>query len=91
MRPILTKTLPLLERAEAVGFLPIGQQLPASVKKSSDLLFYTGGSKGVIKVWDAHNGEVLWRSGEELEVKDDQEEQRQIVDVLSVLQRNGQF
>lgn len=87
MRPVISKTIPLLERAEAVGFLT-ERQLPVDVKNSNGPFFYTGGSKGVIKIWDAHNGKVSWRSSEELETVDDQEEQRQIVDVLSVLKRN---
>ncbi|KAF9454166.1 U3 small nucleolar RNA-associated protein [Macrolepiota fuliginosa MF-IS2] len=83
IRPALAKTITVLERAEAVGFLPTEQKLPVA-NGENNLIFYTGGSKGVIKIRDGQSGEVLWRSGEELETADDSEEQRQIVDVLYV-------
>lgn len=82
MRPVLEKTVPVLERVEAVGFLPTEQKIPVSIRKTAGLRFYTGGSKGVIKIWDGQSGEVLWRSGEELQTADDQEEPRQITNVL---------
>ncbi|KAF5352428.1 hypothetical protein D9756_005922 [Leucocoprinus leucothites] len=84
MRPVLAKTIPVLERAEAVGFLPADQKIPVAVGKEESLSFYTGGSKGVIKIWDAQTGKVLWKSGEELEDTDDEEEPRQITNVLYV-------
>lgn len=82
IRPVLAKTIPVLERAEAVGFLPTEQKIPMAAGQRNNLCFYTGGSKGVIKIWDGQSGEVLWRSGEELETTDDSEEQRQITNIL---------
>ncbi|KXN88826.1 putative U3 small nucleolar RNA-associated protein 13 [Leucoagaricus sp. SymC.cos] len=84
MCPVLAKTIPVLERVEAVGFLPAQEKLPVAVEKKEALRFYTGGSRGVIKIWDGQSGEILWQSGGELGTVDDSEEPRQITDVLYV-------
>ena len=81
MRPVLAKTIPVLERTEAVGFLPADQEIPAAVKNKANLRFFTGGSGCKIKIWDAQSGEVLWKSGEDIEGED---ESRQITDILCV-------
>lgn len=79
LTPTLAKTIPVLERVEAVGFL---QQHDCS----SELSFYTGGEKGVIKLWDGKKGEVLQTFGDEnATVSDeDMEEQRQVVNIMYV-------
>lgn len=85
MRPVLAKTIPVLERTEAVGFLPSDQEIPIAVGKKESLRFFTGGSKCIIRIWDAQSGEVLWKSGEEVEDASDEDESRQITNVLCVL------
>lgn len=81
--PTLVKTIPVLERVEAVGFLRQDEDLAGTTSGASKLQFYTGGEKGVVKVWDARKGEVLYTLGQELDtLTEDQEEQRQIVDAL---------
>jgi U3 small nucleolar RNA-associated protein 13 len=81
--PQLVKTIPVLERVEAVGLIRQDDNPAGASSADSKLQFYTGGEKGVIKVWDARKGSVVYTLGEELDnLTDDQEEQRQIVDAL---------
>lgn len=81
--PTLVKTIPVLERVEAVGLLRQDDDLTGTTSGASKLQIYTGGEKGVVKVWDVRKGEVLYTLGQELETPtEDQEEQRQIVDAL---------
>jgi U3 small nucleolar RNA-associated protein 13 len=72
--PVLVKTIPVLERIEALGVLE---------PKHSDgrLRFYTGGQKGIMRVWDAWEAKVLETFGEEGE-GEEAEESRQILDVM---------
>lgn len=72
--PVLVKTIPVLERVEALGVLE---------PEHSDgrLRFYTGGQKGIVRVWDAWEAEVLATFGEEVE-GEEAEESRQILDVM---------
>lgn len=81
--PTLAKTIPILERVEAVGLLHPDEDLAGSTSASEKLRFYTGGEKGVVKIWDAREGTVLFSLGSEQEnISDEQEEQRQIVDMM---------
>lgn len=81
--PALLKTIPVLERVEAVGFLFQDDNLIGASSGTAKLQIYTGGEKGIIKVWDAYKGTILYTLGQELETSaDDQEEQRQILDAL---------
>ncbi|CAE6469273.1 unnamed protein product [Rhizoctonia solani] len=79
LTPVLVKTIPVLERIEALGVLE-------SEDSEGRLKFYTGGQKGVIKVWDAWDAKILQTFGEEIEgsssLEDDGEESRQILDIL---------
>jgi U3 small nucleolar RNA-associated protein 13 len=75
--PTLSKTIPILERVEAVGLLA-EEDSPGS---TDGIRFYTAGEKGVIKIWDGPKGDVLFTLGGE-QSTDDQEEQRQIVDAM---------
>ncbi|CAE6415165.1 unnamed protein product [Rhizoctonia solani] len=79
VEPVLVKTIPVLERIEALGVLE-------SEDSDGKLRFYTGGQKGVIKVWDAWSAKVLQTFGEEVDEpsspEDEGEESRQIMDVL---------
>ena len=84
--PVLVKTIPVLERVEAVGLLHPDEDLAGAPSGPERLRFYTGGEKGAIKIWDAREGTVLFTLGQELEdgAAEEQEEQRQIVDAMYV-------
>ncbi|KAJ6621138.1 WD40 repeat-like protein [Mycena sp. CBHHK59/15] len=81
--PTLAKTVPILERVEAVGLLHPDEDLAGSSSTSDKLRFYTGGENGVVKIWDAREGNILFTlGGEHHKISDEQENQRQIVDVI---------
>ncbi|KAM6498698.1 U3 small nucleolar RNA-associated protein [Amanita muscaria] len=83
--PTLSKTIPVLERVEAVGLLHSVEGSIGSTSTHDRIMFYTGGEKGFIKIWDAHEGKVLFTLGEPESgghATESREEQRQIVDVL---------
>lgn len=83
--PILVRTIPVLERVEAVGILSPGENLAGDLANSDDLRFFTGGEKGIVKIWDGSTGKVLFKLGtEQTAISHDHQEQRQIVDVLYV-------
>jgi len=83
--PVLAKTIPVLERVEAVGLLRPEEDLAGAPSGPEKLRFYTGGEKGVVRIWDAREGTVLFTLGEEVDnVSEYQEEQRQIVDSMCV-------
>ncbi|KAI0783305.1 WD40 repeat-like protein [Abortiporus biennis] len=84
--PTLVKTIPVLERVEAVGLLQQDGGLVGTASGVTKLHLYTGGEKGVIKIWDAHSGNVLFTLGQEQEanIAEEQEEQRQIVNAIYV-------
>jgi U3 small nucleolar RNA-associated protein 13 len=79
--PTLMKTIPALERVEALGLLHPEEVIDGYT--SNGIYFFTGGEKGTVKVWDGRDGKVLFTLGkEENNVSDNQEMQRQILDVL---------
>ncbi|KAK0199024.1 U3 small nucleolar RNA-associated protein [Armillaria mellea] len=79
--PRLLKTIPILERVEAVGLLH-DEDLTGTSSDPKNIRFFTGGENGVVKIWDAREGNVLFTLGtEHSQISADQEEQRQIVDV----------
>ena len=82
--PTLVKTIPILERVEAVGLLcSDDDQFHHSKTEFDQIRFYTGGEKGIIKIWDGSKGLVVQKLGEEqVQTTTELEEQRQIVDVL---------
>ncbi|KAI1782694.1 WD40 repeat-like protein [Ganoderma leucocontextum] len=83
--PVLHKTIPVLERVEAVGLLRPDEDLAGASSGPGRLRFYTGGEKGLLKIWDAREGNVLFTLGQEYDdSNEDQEEQRQIVDAIYV-------
>ncbi|OBZ79826.1 putative U3 small nucleolar RNA-associated protein 13 [Grifola frondosa] len=83
--PVLSKTIPVLERVEAVGLLNPDEDLAGAPSGPGKLRIYTGGEKGLVKIWDAREGTVLFTLGQEQEnVAEDQEEQRQIVDSIYI-------
>ena len=78
--PTLFKTVPVLERVEAVGFLGSGETIASGRVK-----FYTGGEKGAIRIWDAWEGKVLVTYGADAsEPLKALEEPREIIDVMFV-------
>ncbi|KAJ2914778.1 hypothetical protein MD484_g5644, partial [Candolleomyces efflorescens] len=82
--PQLVKTIPVLERVEAVGFL---HQDPASYGTTKGLQVYLGGQKGRIAVRNVEDEEEAYTFGERKpSVSEDQEEQQQILNVLYVAQ-----
>lgn len=72
--PSLARTIPILERVEATGWVEDG---------SEALQFFTAGEKGVVKVWDARNGTALYVLNEEM--GDDMEQSREILDAWYAL------
>ncbi|KAF8641212.1 hypothetical protein AX17_000846 [Amanita inopinata Kibby_2008] len=81
--PILSKTVTVLERIEAIGLLRLDEDLSGPASIQNRIRFYTGGEKGVVKIWDGWEGKVLFTLGESTNhASEDYEEQRQIVDVL---------
>ena len=81
--PVLHKTIPVLERVEAVGILHPDEDLAGASSGPGKLRFYTGGEKGLVRIWDAREGNVLFTLGQEQDdATGDQEEQRQIVDAM---------
>lgn len=57
----LQRTIPAGEGVEAVGVVDHAH-LPSSLRssvKATDVLFYTGGEKGIVRVWNGTSGQVL--------------------------------
>lgn len=73
--PTLVNTIPTMERVEAIGQL-------VDSDMSNNVRFYTGGEKGVIKIWDGRTGDVLFTLGKEHNHSRDQEDERQIIQVM---------
>jgi U3 small nucleolar RNA-associated protein 13 len=82
LTPKLVSTIPVLERVEAVGILHSLDGEEES--KLETLKFYTGGEKGVVKVWNAKSANVTQQIGKEHQgtSSEDLEEQRQITNIL---------
>lgn len=70
LAPELARTIPVLERVEAAGWVDDGAE---------SLRFFTAGEKGVLKIWDAQNGNVLYTLNEE-----NPEDQCEILDAWCV-------
>jgi U3 small nucleolar RNA-associated protein 13 len=78
----LAKTIPVHECVEALGIIEITENVGSSTG-ASKLRFYTGGEKGVVRIWDAKDNQVLATFGEEhKETSEDAEEQLSILDVI---------
>ncbi|KAF9074899.1 U3 small nucleolar RNA-associated protein [Rhodocollybia butyracea] len=78
--PKLIKTLPILERVEALGLIRSDEDSPSSSTGANSLKFFTGGESGSIKIWQVKDGTTLFTLGnEQSKISDDSEEQRQIV------------
>lgn len=86
LTPTLVKTVPILERVEAVGIVRTEESGDGKTELEQ-LQFYTGGEKGVIKLWGGRSCDLLRTLGKESPstLDADMEDQRQIVNVLCVL------
>jgi U3 small nucleolar RNA-associated protein 13 len=83
--PTLVKTVPILERVEAMGLIQLDDDIYGSERSPDRILFFTGGQHGIVKIWDGREGNVLFTLGEQHgDVSDDQEEQQQIVNAMYV-------
>ncbi|KAL6307705.1 U3 small nucleolar RNA-associated protein [Sparassis latifolia] len=83
--PVLSQTIPVLERVEAVGLLRPDEDLAGTTSGPNKLRLYTAGEKGVVRIWDAREGTVLFTLGQEQQsLGEGQEEQRQIVDAIYI-------
>ncbi|KAI3622002.1 u3 small nucleolar rna-associated protein [Moniliophthora roreri] len=82
--PILAKTVPVLERVEAVALLHAEETSTSSASGADSLRFFTAGSNGIVKVWDAKQGTVLFTMGDEQPQvsSEEMEEQRQILHAM---------
>lgn len=81
--PVLAKTVTVLERVEALGLIGEDEEVQGVSGGKGSLRFYTAGEKGVVKVWDGKLGNVICVLGEEQPATSpEQEEQRQIMDVM---------
>ncbi|KAK7058535.1 U3 small nucleolar RNA-associated protein 13 [Paramarasmius palmivorus] len=82
--PLLAKTVPVLERVEAVALLHSEESSSSSASGADSLRFFTGGSNGIVKVWDAKQGTVLFTMGDEQNQvsSEEMEEQRQILHAI---------
>ncbi|KAF8846125.1 U3 small nucleolar RNA-associated protein [Paxillus ammoniavirescens] len=79
--PTMFKTIPVMERVEAVGF--VNPDVSDSISEKSKFHFFTAGDKGVIRIWDSREGSVLHSLATDSSTVD-QEEQRQIVEALYI-------
>ena len=83
LTPTLVKTVPALERVEAVGILHSDDvAITGANSELSQLHFYTGGEKGIVKLWNG-KGEITKNFGQEYSTSSEElEEQRQITNIL---------
>ncbi|KAF8899096.1 U3 small nucleolar RNA-associated protein [Infundibulicybe gibba] len=82
--PILTRTIPILERVEAVGLLQPGDKLHGPSSSADSIQFYTGGEKGLIKVWNMQDGKFISALGQEPPRTSDDQEARQILHLIYI-------
>lgn len=77
------KTIPILERVEALGILATDVE---SGTTYPSLKFYTGGEHGTIKIWDAWKGTVLASMNPpHMHVESDEEAVEEQPEILNVL------
>ncbi|RKO89298.1 beta-like 3, isoform CRA_b [Blyttiomyces helicus] len=55
----LEKTLPIFESIEASGVIAASSPAPAGVAKKGSVIAYSGGEKGIIRIWDLLSGKCL--------------------------------
>jgi U3 small nucleolar RNA-associated protein 13 len=83
--PTLVKTVPILERVEAMGLIQLDDDICGLQRSTDKICFFTGGQSGIVKIWDGREGNVLFTlGGQHRDVSDDQEEQQQIVSAMFV-------
>ena len=76
LTPSLVRTLPILERVEAIGLV---------ADDADRLHFFTAGEKGIVKLWNAHEGTALSTLSVDTEGTYELEEQREIVEAMYVI------
>lgn len=82
--PILVKTIPVSEAIEALGIITMPTTLQSQVSSAS-LLFFIGGERGAIGIWDALDGKLLKTSHEHSEqLSDDAQELKAIQEAMFV-------
>ncbi|KAF8322220.1 WD40 repeat-like protein, partial [Clavulina sp. PMI_390] len=86
-RAILVKTIPVLERVEAVGAIAASEVVASSSsapKTVGRLRFYTGGQRGQIRIWDATDAKVLASFGTDISSNADPESEdpREILEII---------
>ncbi|KIK70630.1 hypothetical protein GYMLUDRAFT_149109 [Collybiopsis luxurians FD-317 M1] len=78
--PKLIKTIPILERVEALAILYSDEGSTSSSASLNSLQFFTGGESGLIKIWQVKESNVVFTLGNKrLGISDESEEQRQII------------
>lgn len=81
--PKLVQTLIAQEQVETLGPLSVGTSV--SGRSEGRILCYTGGDRGIVRIWDVLKGEEIGSmTGVEGvdEVEDDEDEQRGVVQIL---------
>ncbi|KIK99464.1 hypothetical protein PAXRUDRAFT_822701 [Paxillus rubicundulus Ve08.2h10] len=79
--PTMSKTIPVMERVEAVGF--VNPNVSDFTSETSKFHFFTAGDKGVIRIWDSREGSVIHSLATGSGTAD-QEEQRQVVEAFYI-------
>lgn len=70
LHPKLFKTIPVLDRVEALGILHENETLGEKDVSSSTLRFFTGGEKGIIQIWDGQDGSLISTIGQDEDPRD---------------------
>ncbi|KAJ2332725.1 U3 small nucleolar RNA-associated protein, partial [Coemansia sp. RSA 2681] len=68
-RRSLLRTIPVYETIEAAGILAPNTQTGLDSSSDSSRVIYTGGEKGVIRLWDMDTGKELYEQKKELNAK----------------------
>lgn len=87
VKAVLVKTIPVLERVEAIGAIAASETVASSSSAPTTagrLRFFTGGEKGLIRIWDATDAKVIASFGVDISenAKSSAENPREIMDVM---------
>ncbi len=76
------KTVPALERVEAVGILHSDDvMITGAIQSLANFSSIPVAKRGIVKLWNS-NGEIAKSFGQEYSTSEELEEQRQITDIL---------
>ena len=79
--PKLSKTVPVMESVEAIGF--VHPELNDFTSQSPRLQFFTAGDRGVVRIWDLLQGSVIYSLSTDAALNAvSQEAERQIIGAL---------